>query len=94
MALDHNFGMAHLTREDVHWPGGADEVRKWIDELQQQWRAALANLADEQLQACDRTKWPMQGRPLSEIFAWANLELMKNAAEIGYARFLYAVRTG
>lgn len=24
--------------------------------------------------------------------AWVNVELTKNAAEIGYARFLYAVR--
>jgi len=26
------------------------------------------------------------------LVAWVNLELTKNAAEIGYARFLYAVR--
>jgi hypothetical protein len=27
------------------------------------------------------------------VIAWANVELTKNAAEIGYARFLYAVRS-
>jgi hypothetical protein len=27
------------------------------------------------------------------VIAWANIELTKNAAEIGYARFLHAVRT-
>jgi hypothetical protein len=26
------------------------------------------------------------------VIAWVNVELTKNAAEIGYARFLYAVR--
>jgi hypothetical protein len=35
----------------------------------------------------------MQDRPFSDIVGWLNVELMKNAAEIGYARFLYAVRT-
>jgi len=33
-------------------------------------------------------------RPFGDVVAWANLELMKSAAEIGYARFLYAVQTG
>ena len=36
----------------------------------------------------------MRDRPLGDVVAWVNLELMKNAAEIGYARFLYAVREG
>jgi hypothetical protein len=29
-----------------------------------------------------------------EDVAWANVELVKNASEIGYARFLYAGRHG
>ena len=28
----------------------------------------------------------------SDLAGWLNVELMKNAAEIGYARFLFAVR--
>ena len=31
-------------------------------------------------------------RPFGDVVAWVNVELTKNAAEIGYARFLYAVR--
>jgi hypothetical protein len=27
-----------------------------------------------------------------DVIAWVNLELMKNAAEIGYARFLHTGR--
>jgi len=27
-----------------------------------------------------------------DVVAWVNVELTKNAAEIGYARFLHAVR--
>jgi NADPH-dependent 2,4-dienoyl-CoA reductase/sulfur reductase-like enzyme len=29
--------------------------------------------------------------PFGDVVAWVNVELTKNAAEIGYARFLYAV---
>ncbi|HMH81922.1 MAG TPA: hypothetical protein VK531_03565 [Gemmatimonadales bacterium] len=29
-------------------------------------------------------------RPFGDVIAWVNVELTKNAAEIGYARFLYA----
>jgi hypothetical protein len=32
-----------------------------------------------------------QDRPFGDVIAWVNVELTKNAAEIGYARFLYAV---
>ena len=32
------------------------------------------------------------GPTFGDVVAWVNIELMKNAAEIGYARFLYAVR--
>jgi hypothetical protein len=28
------------------------------------------------------------------VVAWVNVELTKNAAETGYARFLYQVRAG
>jgi hypothetical protein len=37
---------------------------------------------------------PDTTRPFRDVAAWLNLELMKNAAEIGYARFLYAAREG
>ena len=39
----------------------------------------------------ERTRWPMQGKPFSDVVAWASVELTKNASEIGYARFLHAV---
>jgi hypothetical protein len=38
-----------------------------------------------------RTRFPFRDRPFGDVVAWANVELAKNAAEIGYARFLYAV---
>ncbi|HYW10329.1 MAG TPA: hypothetical protein VE871_00165 [Longimicrobium sp.] len=49
-------------------------------------------MTDEELESSARTRWPMQDRPFGDVVAWATMELTKNAAEIGYARFLYAVR--
>ncbi|HAP9398249.1 TPA: DinB family protein, partial [Enterococcus faecium] len=34
-------------------------------------------------------KWPLEDRNLADTALWLNAEFMKNAAEIGYARFLY-----
>jgi hypothetical protein len=91
MALEHNFGEGKLTREDVGWPGEADLVRAWIAGLQQRWSVILAGLTDADLASSARVRWPFQDRPLGDLFAWANTELAKNGAEIGYARFLHAV---
>lgn len=92
MVYDHSFGAGALEREAVAWPGSVDGVRAWLGELHGQWRAALERLTDDDLRAAERSRWPLRDRPFADIVAWVNLELMKNAAEIGYARFLYAVR--
>lgn len=87
MALDHNFGAGTLAREDVAWPGDADGVRAAIGRLHARWEAALAT-AD----LAAPSRWPFEDRTLADVAGWASLELMKNAAEIGYARFLYGAR--
>jgi len=92
MVLDHSVRGATLTREDVMWPGTAAGAREWIQGLQGEWRVLLDQLDDEALRSAERTRWPFQDRPFGDIVAWANIELTKSAAEIGYARFLYAVR--
>lgn len=92
MLLDHSFGSGSLSRENITWPGTADAVRARINGLEQQWRRALAQLSDDDLRSSERTRWPFTQRPFGDVVAWASVELTKNAAEIGYARFLYAVR--
>ena len=82
------------AREDVAWPGTADEVRAWVGRLHGEWRAAIEQLTDEELQSSARTKWPFPDRPFVDVVAWANVELTKSAAEIGYARFLHGVNAG
>ena len=90
--LDQSFGSGKLTREEVFWPGTAEGARRWIDELHQRWRDVLEPLSDEDLKSTARTRWPFSHQPFGDVVAWLNVELTKNASEIGYARFLYAVR--
>ena len=92
MLLDHSFGAGTVSRESVTWPGDADAVRAWIGGFERQWREILARLGDADLKSTARTHWPYQNRPFADVVAWVTVELTKNAAEIGYARFLYAVR--
>lgn len=92
MVLDHCTGEGVLSREKILWPGEAERTCAWIFELEQQWRKVLTDLTGDSLQSTARTKWPYQARPFGDVVAWVNTELTKNASEIGYARFLYAVR--
>ena len=94
MVLDHSFGDGVLSRERVSWPGTADEVRDWLGRLRGRWQGVLEQVSDDDLQSAQRTRWPFRDRPFGDVIAWVNVELTKNAAEIGYARFLYAARDG
>jgi len=91
MVLDHSFGDETLARESVMWPGSAADVRKQIGRLKDEWQGVLERVTADELQSAARTRWPVRDRPFGDVVAWVNVELMKNAAEIGYARFLYAV---
>lgn len=90
MALDHSFGEGTLAREQVTWPGDAQGVIRWIDDLHRRWVETLAQLPDSVFESTERTRWPFVNRPFADVAAWVNIELTKNAAEIGYARFLKA----
>ena len=91
MVLDHSFGAAALMREDVSMPADAASTVAWIAALESEWRTRLQALTPEDMAASDLTRRPFEGRPFADVVAWVTLELAKNAAEIGYARFLYAV---
>ena len=92
MVLDHSFGDGTLSRERIRWPGDAEAVRASLTRLHAEWRTAIEPLSDDELRSARRTRWPFRDRPFADVIAWVNVELTKNAAEIGYARFLYAVR--
>lgn len=92
MVIDHSFGDGSLCRENVAWPGNADAVRLRLDFLREQWIGRVAQQSDADLRSPLQTRWPFQDRPFGDLIAWVNIELTKNAAEIGYVRFLYAQR--
>jgi hypothetical protein len=91
MVLNHSFGDRTLSREKVLWPGDAVGVREWIRTLHDEWAVILARSDADDLHLTSATRWPFTDRPFGDLIAWVNVELTKNAAEIGYARFLYSV---
>jgi DinB superfamily len=91
MVIDHSFGSRTLTREQVFWPGNADALRTWLTALHDEWRTTLDGMTEDDLRSPRRTAWPYEDRPFADVVAWLNIELTKNAAEIGFARFLYGV---
>lgn len=91
-ALDRALGAGVLAREDVVWPGDADGVRARLERHHRDWRVALEGMDDEALASMERVRWPFTARPFADLAGWLTVELAKNAAEIGYARFLYAAR--
>lgn len=92
MVLDHSFGEGALSREAVTWPGSADAAGQWLTSLAGEWRSSVAALTEVDLGSSRRTRWPFRDRPFADVVAWANMELTKNAAEIGYVRFLHAAK--
>jgi hypothetical protein len=90
--IDHHFGAGTLTRSNVLWPGSADGVREALAAHHARWLEILDPESPNGAAAPEQARWPFRDRPFADVVAWVNLELMKNAAEIGYARFLYAVR--
>jgi DinB superfamily len=91
MVLDHNFRGGTLVQAAVLWPGDADAVRGVLGRLHGEWRSLIEKMNDDDLRATERTRWPFRDRPFGDVAAWVNIELTKNASEIGYARFLHAV---
>jgi hypothetical protein len=94
MVLDRSFGDGMLSPDAVTIPGRADDVRQRIADLHDRWRREIVRLTDDDLRKSDRTRWPFADRPFGDVIAWVNIELTKNAAEIGYVRFLYGSSRG
>jgi len=92
--VDASFGDGSADPEAIVCPDRAEAIRQWLGALHKRWLANLGQVDDDELESACRSRWPFQDRPFADIVAWANVELTKNAAELGYARFLYARRTG
>ena len=81
------------ARESVLWPGGAAAAVAQLDSLTAEWSALLAALTENDLDRPIAYPWA-EPQPLRRALAWANLELMKNIAEIGDMRRLYDASRG
>jgi hypothetical protein len=92
MAYDWHFGAGTMGRQDVTWPGSAERVRETLAAHHRRWRERLDPTGATGAPVPPEARWPFHDRPFEDVVAWLNLELMKNAAEIGITRFLYAVR--
>lgn len=92
MTLDHSFGNATLTVNDIQWQDCVEHIKSRFNELKNKWVEKVVDLTDDDLQSTRLSKWPIADCPFCDIVAWLNVELMKNAAEVGYIRFLYANR--
>jgi hypothetical protein len=77
--FDHMEGEGTLVREEVPWPGDAEAVRATIGGLHDRWAAVLEGVTDDDLRAAGRVRWPLGERPLGDVVAWVNVELIKNA---------------
>lgn len=94
MVLNHSFGDRTLTSDSIKWHPSVPAIKNRFENLKTDWISIVSKLSDSELSSAQFSKWPIEGCPFSDIIAWLNVELMKNASEIGYVRFLYASREG
>lgn len=52
--------------------------------------AAKHCLDENELHFGELCRWPFEGKSMYSLALWGNMEFMKNAAEVGAGRFLYA----
>lgn len=91
VTIDHMRGRTPRERTDVLWPGDAATTVEWLHGLRAAWVDVLDGLTDEHLDAA--ATFPWQGDPAFSVghtIAWVNMELTKNAAEVGQLRLMRA----
>lgn len=90
-ALAHVQQQDPPERRDVTWPGTGLAAIAALRDLSAQWRDALVALDDGDLTRPSAFPWPVDvGRTVAHMVAWLNVELAKNAAEIGQIRMIRA----
>lgn len=91
MVFDHSFGSGDLTKEDVEVTADAAKIKKHLHNLADRWEKELSQLTEEEWTSSQLSVFPFNKEvEFHKLVSWLNLELMKNAYEIGYARFDYA----
>lgn len=89
-ALAHTGQGAEPEQHDIPWPGSAEQLRAELVARKDEWLQVLNGPA-ETLEAVPANSWPLPGASVTATAAWLNIELAKNAAELGLMRFLHRV---
>lgn len=95
VTIDHARGRAPRGREEIPWPGPGQETIDWLRGLRAEWVAVLDGLTDADLD--EPAPFPWQNEPemtVAHMLGWVNVELAKNASEIGQLRLLHTVSSG
>lgn len=92
MVINYSFGDATLSTDDVLWHPSTEKIVNRFETLKADWLTIISDLSNEDFNSTKHTKWPFFNRSFYDVVAWLNLELIKNASEIGYVRFLYGSR--
>lgn len=88
--LAHVGGYPVPERVEIPWPGPEGCVMR-IRQLSERWRELLVSLSDADLVVPSAFPWGAgSGRTVADTVLWLNVELTKNAAEIGQLRMLRA----
>lgn len=90
VSIDHLRDEAPRDRTAVVWPGPTGATVEWMRDLAGQWRELLGAVPDLGAPA----RFPWRDDPavtVADAVAWVNVELMKNAAEVGQLRMLRTV---
>ncbi|MDI3421149.1 DinB family protein [Streptomyces luteolus] len=94
-ALAHLRGTTPPEPLDVEWPGPGLPAVEWLGGLRTEWLAGLEAASGDGWDEPAAFPWPREaGRTIADLVAWVNVELTKNAAEIGQLRLLRAVAPG
>lgn len=79
-----------IEKGDIKWPGSV-ELAVWeIEICHNEWISFISSLDEKQLQSSEFCKWAFEGQTMYSLALWLNVEFMKNVAEIGAGRFLFA----
>lgn len=91
-ALDQLAGRPPRPHTEIVWPGTAETIPE-IRSLHARWHELLATLTPADLAAPSAFPWgPEADRSVADTLLWLNVELTKNASEIGMLRMLRATR--
>ncbi|WP_280399668.1 DinB family protein [Nocardia carnea] len=93
-AIAHAEGRPIPERTEVFWPGDTAAALTWLNELREHWLRVLDGCDDTELERATSYPWPAEaGLTVAHLAAWVNVELLKNATEIGQLRILRAARS-